>query len=364
MEDYRNGQLWILAVRPIGAVAAGLLLSTLASAQVPRDLVEEALDQPVRQLEVTDTPIRDALAAIEQQTGLHFMLADGVIELMPYGERTRVSIEIRNMSVRTGLTRVLDGLGLQMFVEQDGVLIVPAPVLERLGRPLTIAEVSLFERLAGDTWGTLQGGGQKLALDFRIDPTQRPREALERALAQSGAPNALRQLEAACEALHWSWRAEGERAVFETRAAEIRRRLDWPLDLTYQREPLDRLLVDLGARVGVLMKFEPGALQKVSARDRTVDLIQPGGTVRQALERICGNTGLRYEIDDEGVKVMAPLSEATEPTAGNIQQWVRIEVEIRPGVKMDIFVRQDQLPPEFREEAQRKLNEILYGRQP
>ncbi len=363
MEDHRNGKLWILAVRLVRLVAAGLSLSALASAQVPRDLVAEALDQPVKQLEITDTPIRDALARIEPQTGLHFILDDGVIDLMPYGQRTRVSIEIRNMSVRAGLTRVLDGLGLEMFVEPGGVRIVPAPVLERLDRPLTLVEVGLFQRLAGDKWPTSRGGEQKLALDFRIDPAQRPRETLERALAQIDASNALRQLEAACETLHWVWRPEGERVVFETRRDEIRRRLDWPLDLTYQREPLDQLLVDLGARVGVLIKFEPGALQKVSARDRAVDLIQHGGTVRQTLERICGNTGLRYEIDDEGVKVLAPLDEAAEPTAGNIQQWVRIELEIRPGVKMDVFMRQDQLPPEFREDAQRKLREILY-RQP
>jgi hypothetical protein len=267
------------------------------------------------------------------------------------------------MSVRTGLTRVLDGVGLEMYIEDGHVVIVPAPVLARLGRSITVAEVALLGRLAAGKWAALQSGAQKAPLDFRIDPAQRPQEKLERALAQIEAPNALRQLEAACETLKWAWRPEGERIVFEPRRDEIRRRLDWPLDLTYQREPLDRLLVDLGSRVGVLMKFEPGALQKVAARDRTVDLIQRNASVRQILERICGNTGLRYEIEDDGVQILGPAESAAGPTAGTIERWVRIEVEIRPNVKMDLFIRQDQLPPAFQAEAQRKLDEILRGGQ-
>ena len=338
-----------------------VLLPVVAFGQVSRDLVEEAFDQPISQLDIDQVPIRDALSRIEQKTGLQFVLDEDAVEWMPYGERTRVSIVIRDMSVRAGLTRVLDGLGLQMFVEQGDVVIVPGPVLERLGRRISVAEVGVLERLAGDQWEALRSGDDKLALDFRIDPAQQPAATLERALAQIDASSALHRLEAACQTLHWVWRPEGGRVVLEHRRDEIRRRLDWPVDLTYQREPLDRLLVDLGMRVGVLVRFERGALQKISARERAVDLIQRGVSVRQILERICGNTGLGYEIEDEGVKILAPREDPSGPTAANIQQWVRIEVEIRPGVKMDIFVRQDQLPPEFQAEAQRKLDEILRG---
>jgi hypothetical protein len=353
----------IFTSRRVAFLLAAAYLPAIAFGQVPRDLVEEALDQPIAQLDIKETPIRDALSKIEQETGLHFEIDADVLDLMPYGERTRVSIVIRDMSVRTALTRVLDGLGLQMLVDQGGVLIIPGPVLDRMGRRITIAEVGLLEKLADANWSALKSGKQVPPLDFRIDPAQRPRETLERALGQIEAKSALHQLEAACDTLHWVWHPEGERLVFEHQRDEIRRRLDWPLDLTYQREPLDRLLVELGTQIGVLIKFERGALQMVSARDRTVDLIQRGVSVRQILERICGNTGLGYEIEDDGVKILAPREDTSGPTAASIQQWVRIEVEIRPGVKMDIFVRQDQLPPDLRAEAQRELNEILYGQQ-
>jgi hypothetical protein len=361
MHEHRIRRPFTAATGLVLVALAGALVPAVAMAQVPRDLLEEALDQPISRLEIKATPIRDALARIERETGLRFALDDQVLDLMPYGERTRVSLVIRDMSARSGLTRVLDGLGLQMLVEAERVVIVPAPVLKRLGRRITIAEVGVLERMASAKWSVLKSDGESPTLNIRVDPAEKPESAFERALAQVGGPNALRQFEALCELLHWSWRPEGERIVIERRRDEIRRRLDWPLDLTYQREPLDHLLTDLGVRVGVLMKFEPGALQKVSARERTVDLVQRGVSVRQILERICGNTGLRHEIDDEGVRILAPAASDNEPTAANIQQWVRIEVEILPGVTMDIFVRQDQLPAEFRAEAQRKLKEILEG---
>jgi len=353
-----------LATRTVLALLTVALAVPALMAQLPRDLVDEALDQPVKELVIQDTPIRDALSRIEQQTGLRFELDNGVIELMPYGERTRISIVIRDMSVRVGLARVLDGLGLQMLVEDDHVLIVPAPVLERLGRRITLDEVNVLGRLAGDDWDALAASNTLPPLDFRIDAGQQPRETLSKAIAQVDAPSALTQLEAACDTLNWVWYPEGQRVIFERRRDEIRRRLDWPLDLTYQRVPLDRLLVDLGARIGVLIKFEPGALQRVSAAERPVDLIQRGVGVRQILEKVCGNTGLRYEIDDEGVQILVPLAEADKPTAANIQQWVRVEVEIRPGIKMDYFLRLDQLPPDLRDEAQRKLEQTLHAAHP
>lgn len=337
------------------------LMTPAAFAQISRDLVEEALDQPLDSLEIRDTPIRDALALVEQRTGLRFVIDEHTLELMPYGPRTRISVAVANMSVRTGLTQVLDGLGLRMYADQGDVVIVPAPVLERLGGRLSIEEVGVLSTLAATDWAGLRNLPNRPPFEFHLPPESDPRAALERALERSAAPNVLRQLDSACAALRWAWRPEDNRVVFESQRSEIQRRLDWPLDLAYQREPLDRLLTDLGNQVGVLVKFEPGALAKVAAAGRTVDLIQRGVSVRQILERICGNTGLRYQIDDDGVRILAPLDVAAGPTAPTIQQWVRIGVEIQQGVTMDVFIRQDQLPDRLQERMREKLSEILNG---
>jgi hypothetical protein len=344
---------------PASVIALAFVLAGVGQTrgQALRDLIEEALDQNVAKIEIQDLPIRDALSRLQQETGLRFTLERPVLELMPYGERTKVSIVIQNMSVRQGLTQVLDGLGLQMRPNEDSIRIEPAPVLARLGRRLTLEEVKLLGLLSGGPWSESRFTYQK---EFRFDPREQAAQRFHEALEQTrAAHSALRQLETVTEMLGWVWRPDSMCIVFEPRAADIIRRLDHPLDMTYQRTPLDDLLVDLGRRIGMTMFFEPGALKQVDARDRVVDLIQRGVSVRQTLERICGNTGLRYEITDEGVAILAPADSGDEITSGNVQDWVRIELEIRSGVKMDVFLRRDQLPPEFREECQRKLDEIL-----
>ena len=353
---YDRRMTWPLALVLTSVFALASAVQTRGQAM--RDLIEEALDQNVEKIEIEGLPIRDALSRLQQETGLRFTLEKPVLELMPYGERTRVSIVIRDMSVRRGLTRICAGLGLRLNVADDYVAFELVPVLARLGRRMTIEEVNLLERLASGPWSAIRSG-DAVPLEFRFDPQSRPQETLDEAISQIPAANAMRQLEAATETLGWIWRPDGNRIVLEPRIADILRRLDRSLDMTYQRMPLDALLVDLGRRIGITMFFEPGSLRQVDARDRVVDLIQRGVSVRQTLERICGNTGLRYEITDEGVAILAPADSAEEITSTNVQDWVRIELEIRPGIKMDVFLRRDQLPPEFRDECQRKLDEIL-----
>jgi hypothetical protein len=349
------------------ATAAALLCCGLAGgrlhAQAPRDLVEQALDQVVEKIEVPELPFREALDQLGQRTGLRFTLDEKVLEKMPYGARTRLTIAIHNSSVRRALPRVFAGLGLRMKVEGDRVRIAPSPLLKRLGRRLELAEVRLLERLAAEPWDSV-AKSETLSIEFRIDPGSDPRSELQRAIQQIQTPVALRQLDGACEALGWVWLLEGEGIVFRTRLEDVRRRIDRPLDLTYQRVPLDELLVDLGRRAGVTMMFEPDCLRQVRARERPVDLIQRGVSTRQILERVCGNTGLRYEVRAEGVQVLKPLVAGDGPTAGTITRWVRIEIEIEPGVTMDYFLPEDRLPSKLREKAARKLEEILSETRP
>ncbi|MEP0847092.1 MAG: hypothetical protein HRF50_09765 [Phycisphaerae bacterium] len=344
------------------------LILTLAAApaygQLPRDLIEQALDQPVPELRIEHRPIREALESLGQRTGLRFGLDDTVLDLMPYGARTELSIQVRDMSVRRALGQVFDGLGLEMSIEKDNVAVVPAPWLERLGRRMTLDEVNVLERLSRAA--SARELGDPCPFDLRLDPGTKPREALEQALAQTRAANALRQLESACQSAGWVWHPEADHVVIQTRKDDVRRRLDRVVELSYQRVPLDEVLVDLGRRVGVTILFEPGALQQVSARDRAVDLIQRGASVRQTLERICGNTGLRYEIVDDGVRVSGPQSAAASagPTAATIQQWARVAIEIRPGMTVDVFLRVEDLPPEFRSVCERKLAELFSASRP
>ncbi|MBU0639099.1 MAG: DUF4974 domain-containing protein [Planctomycetes bacterium] len=343
----------------LGLLAATLLWGVTpdAVAQQMRDLMEEALDQNVRQIELKQLPLHDALQQLGEQTGLRFELADGVLDRMPYGERTRVSIVIQDMPLRVGLRRVLGGLGLVMNVADERVQVGAAPVLERLDRRLTIAETAVLGLLASEPWSALPRDG--VVLVFQLDPHGEPRAALDAALAQIPAENALEQFDLATAALGWVWLPREKGVVFLARRDDVRRRLERPVDLTYSRVPLDQVLVDLGRRVGVTMLFEPGALRQVQASARPVDLIQRETSVRQTLERICGNTGLRYEIVDDGVRISGP-AEAVQRPVNSAARLVRISIPLGPGGAMiDYIIREDELPPEVRREYADRLQGVL-----
>lgn len=335
--------------------------------QVPPGLVAEALDQRIEKLEVESKSIREALGELEQATGLRFVIDDAVLELMPYGPRTQAAISVQNMSVRQALERVLDGLALEMALRGDKLVITPQPVLQRMNRRLTMAELAVIEALSREPWAGLRGR-YAIPTELRLDPKGDPNAALERAVNQIQGPSALRQLEAATRALGWAWRVEDGRLIFETRTDDIRRRLDQPVELIqYQRKPLDEVLVDLGRRAGVTMLFEPGVLKAVDARERAVDLQQRGLSVRQMLERIGGSTGLRYEIEPDGVRILGPgggaVAPPRPPDAGAsgeaARRWVRISVQIRPGVAYEALVPVEQLPSDVREQFERQTNELL-----
>lgn len=351
---------WPRGVRWVAG--CGLVLGALvwsAPAQGLRDLVEAALDQRITErVEISERPVRDVLFELEQRTGLHFLLDDLAVEWLPYGEQTRLALVLDDVSVRQALTRIFDGLGLRLRVDRDRVVVEPGPVLDRLGRRPTLEEVTLLQRLSSQPWPALPP--EQRSVEFRLPLTPDPRVALERALAAAPAGVALAQLEAATAGLGWLWVPSGSAIQVYSRSEDVQQRLDRPLDLSYRRRPLDELLLDLGRRIDILVHFEPGALQRVAARERYVDLVQRGTTVRQVLELLVGRTGLWYEVAEDGIVVGAVAQEATGRPGGEARVAAILRVPIgTDGTTIDFLIREDELPAEFRELLDRKMPQVL-----
>ena len=338
-----------------------LALPPVLAAQGLRDLVDAALDMKITQrIEIAERPIRDALSELEKATGLHFELNKSAVEWMPYGEQTRIGIVIQDMSVRRALERIFGGLGLALRVADDRVLIEPAPVLDRLGRRLTVDEVQLLQKLASQPWSALKP--DDFAVEFRVPPKDNPQQMFDQAMREGPATDALTQLETVTQRLGWLWVPAGKTIVLYSRSEDVQQRLDRPLDLSYQRVPLDKLLLDIGRRIDITVHFEPGALQRVFARDRNVDLIQRGMTARQVLELISGNTGLWYDVVEDGVVIGS--KPATEPAGPAAEQPQRVVAVIRipvgkDGTTIDFLIRADELPPEFKQLRDRKMPEVI-----
>ncbi len=348
--------LWLAGLALVGTAAPAL------GAQTMRDLVEAALDQKITErIEISERPIREALAELEKRTGLHFELHRMALEWMPYGEQTRISIIIQDMSARKALERIFAGLGLTLRVGEGLVVIEPAPVLDRLGRRLTIDEVELLQMLVGQPWSQIKR--EQVAVELRLPPQDRPQETFEQAMREGPPVDALSQLEAVTQRLGWLWVPSGKTIVVYSRGEDVQQRLDRPLDVNYRRMPLDQLLVDLGKRIAITVHFEPGALERVAARDRHVDLIQRGTTVRQILELISGNTGLWYEVVEDGVVIGSlrgetGAAEASSQPASRVVAILRVPVGT-DGTTIDFLIRADELPPEFKQLKDRKLPKII-----
>ncbi|MGD8454387.1 MAG: STN domain-containing protein [Phycisphaerae bacterium] len=348
----RNGCLLTIAA----VVSLMLAGGPAAGAQDLRDLVEEVLDQHIDTIKIEETPLPEALGKLGDETGLSFIIEQASVDWMPYGANTRVSIDMRGVSVRQGLERTLAGLGLAARVEADKIVIVPGPALERLGRRLTIDEVRLLGQLAETRWADLPAESRTVRTDGKT-PTP---DKIETAVAGAAGANAAVQLERAGEQGGWRWVPEEGHILVYSQASDIERRLARTVDLSYEGVPLDEVLLDLGQLAGVTMRFEPGVLVQIQAHERLVNLIHHGTTVRQTLELLCGSAGTTYQIADGGVLIGLAAGKATPGPApqGRVVAILRVPVG-DDGTCVEFPFYEDNLPPEFSKLLEQKLPVVL-----
>lgn len=364
------------------------------------ELLEEALDQHVGEIAIRDESIPDALKRIEQQTGVRFDVDERVFELMPYGPRTRVSIELKDVPLRAALRQMLDRLALSMRVANERIRVEPAPVLLRLGRRATWEEMTTIQTLAAGAWTS----DPVKALKFRylFPPESSAPERLDATIRQVASGAALADLEAAARTLGWVWRPAESTVVICSSTDYFVERLAQPAEFSFQRRPLDEVFVEIGRKAGVPMLFEPGCLQRVHAQQRHVDLIQRKSSARQALELLCGRTGLQYAVVAEGVRISGPVADSTPSGAGDTRSpagapsagaqspsgadaqspsgagaqslsgaddaaplsasamTVRISIPLGAGgASVDFLIPEECLPPELRGLRDQKLNELI-----
>lgn len=319
-----------------------------------QDLVDAALNEPVTErIDIPTQPVMTALAALEDKTGLRFAIAEDALANLPAGDQTQISIVIADVTVREALQRVFNGLGLEMRVADGQIYVEPAPVMERLGRRLTLPEVEVLQRLAAGRYS-----GEDYIVNFRVPETAPVRVHGKEAENAPGA-NAFQQLETYTRQYDARWVPAGGSIVIYGADEEIARRLEQPLDMTYRQIPLDQLLTDLARRVNVTFFFEPGSLQAISAAERQVTLVQHDLTVRQALELLAGNTGLAYEVRADGVHIRHTngISASGSPRPAIVAM---LHVPIGDdGTTIDFLIRENELPPEFAALKARKLPELI-----
>lgn len=359
----------------VAALAAVGLIASGVAAQDAEIRTQQALDKPVN-LEIPDAPITEVFDQLEAMTGVRFVIDDEVAERLPYGRETRMSVTLRDVTLREALTPMLAPQALQWRNEGDAVRIVPAPALRRLGRRASYDELRLLGVLYSAELAGPEGGqgvldrlralaetdGMELRLEVDAD-----RDALLRRAARALPGTGADWLNALCRGERWTWYVSGERIIVLERARQVRRQLARQVSLRYQNAELITVLLDLARKSGVHLDIAPDTMNYVPAETREeFTLIMSDASVSQALEVISGVTGLEFEATHAGLRVAASddlkqrvVERTTRPKRDRQPFFVRVSLPGPEGTRVDIFMRADELGPEVFDALERRRQEAL-----
>jgi hypothetical protein len=281
--------------------------AALPAAPLQGAVVERALDEPA-EFEFQDVPLSAVFDEVLRQCGVRVVMAPEAYALTPHGSETRVTATFPRKPLRAILTDLVAPLGMDYAVTEDGVEVIPRPVLACLGRAATWEELDLITELASLHPGTEAADRDRLRerVQFQL-PVHGAWTTLEGALRNVGAGTAEEALTIATRNLGWSWCVSGNQVIVRSVEGQYRERLRQPVELRMSNRPLYDVLQAIGNRIGVPVRADPGALQSLPPQvQRNFSVNVRRQTAEQTLDTIAAYTGLGYLIDPEGVLFYAP----------------------------------------------------------
>jgi hypothetical protein len=350
-----------------------LLFAAAAMAQAgnppPSDAgaVELALDRKLDEISVSDKPVPEALAEIGAAAHVGIAIDAEAADLLPWGRQTKVAgVTIPNSSsLRKALPQILDPLGMTYKVAADRILVVASEPLKRINRRATWEDLKLLRRCQETPYTPEAFAG--LSVQYRVTAKLDAPKMLERQLERAGHGTIAQMLETACNSLGWVWLPDNEEIVIRTHEAQIANMLSRRITVRYTNAPLANILNDLGDRADVPMFFEPGIMLKLprtTAQSYTLLLDQ--SSIRQALELIAAETGLKYEIRRDGISIGLSDTLAgttTNPSAAPARRTpyvARITVPSKDGsFSLDFLLTAEELPPDVLEYREQLVDQYV-----
>ncbi|RIK67873.1 MAG: hypothetical protein DCC65_05215 [Planctomycetota bacterium] len=343
---------------PVSAQAPLPVAATSADAAVA-----QALDQKIESLSVSDMAVGDALADIGRQTGLRISADEPSLELLPWGAQTRLAkVTVSHASLREILPQVLAPLGMTYDIRDGGVFVFATDPLKRMNRRANWDDLKLLQRCNETQFSPETFRNFKL--QFRITSKVDAANMLEHQLSRSGRGSVAEMLEVATGALGWVWFPNGDAVVIRTQQAQIANRLARRISARYANMPLARVLLDLSEKAETQFVLEPGMMLKLpQSTVQSYSLLLQSASIRQALELICAETGLKYEIEREVVRIglSDALQEGGKRAAGRSSPYVgKIVVPgADGGYSLEFLIRADELPPDILESRDQMIEEII-----
>lgn len=327
-----------------------------------RDVVEQALDQSV-ELELTDVTVVEAFSLITEQTGVEIRVAPETLALLPHGSETIISVAMPGITLRSGLDELFAHLALSYQNTGRGMWVVSTDAARRVGRRLTWPELDTLFFLYEARWSRAPEGLEELRvrLQFRVandDPWTELRGAIQRV----GAGRGDEVLDLACRANGWIWYPSGVEIVVLDETDQLRRQLEFIVNLHHRNQPLVDVLRELGRQAGVPIQLADEVIASLPRQTRdNLTLIATTSTATHALDAIADTTGLAYRVAADGVTFYTTGTPQQRPPA-EFQRvddpyvaTIRLRSD-RGDYEYAILLRESDLTPECRRllEARRR----------
>jgi hypothetical protein len=348
-----------------------LMLASVASGQPASDssaLINEQLDKLVK-FELNDIPLPQVFQSIERQTGVPVRPDDDVYAMLPWGRQTPITASVQNLPLRDALEAICGKLGLQFSLGDEAVLISPVPALKRIGGRATLNEIHAIDLLDRTPLGPDARSITLAELIDRIDKALvsvkpdadkskplvvefRPGDVpLDRTITLSRNAtlfDALNELHLQSRLTWYPWASA---VVIVPKSDVVKNQLNRQVNLRYDGVDIAQIFQDLSKQTGIEFMIEPGALQRVAAEYRIINLLIDA-PVRQALETLQGRTGLGYVVTDDGVYIW---NQSSTPAGGRGRVAALVPVE---GVGFGL-IHEDQLTPAARAKLKQVVSEKI-----
>jgi len=309
-----------------------LLLIWMIPGEVPAGqdsaLIAQTMDRqlPREHIEFNGT-LPQAVQTFADLTGVRMQVDGSVYDALPWGERTTFRATFQHQTLRQALTAICRKLGLEYELTDQSIVLHPLPALWRISRRCTIEELQVLDMLGRTPLAPteLHTSAARLvaAIDARLVPLGCAIE--DRALGPDNATpitvarncTLLDALDEIATQTNATWHPSGKSIVILKKVDQIRMQLGRKITMRFDNQDVSQVLLELSQRSGIDIQIEPGAIQKIAAPFRTIRLVLDNASVNQALQTICGFTGLAFAVDDSGVHIwyaMTPQTQsATEP---------------------------------------------------
>lgn len=306
-----------------GHVARGQSLSAELSAALDRQM----------SLKLAHT-LPNAVRLINEKTGVRIEVDPVAYDILPWGDQTNITANIENLTLREALSAITRKLGLKFEVGDTSVRVEPIPAAMRVGKRLTLDELTLLDILfssplkhtennltlrqiieatdgalaqvgrdSGGAGGGSGGGGGGYVVESHV-PVNREGTAspLETLIPVSRNATLADALEAIPRSTDYTWYPWGKSVVVLKKEDQIRLLLQKRITVRYGSGAtgvdVNQVLLDLSKATRVPFSIEVGALQRIPPEFRMVRLTIDEAPVEQVLEQLKGATGLNWAISD------------------------------------------------------------------